>query len=305
MKRRLFWRFWEYTQLPAKLACLLPFLLALFYADYTYHQISPVPTVIFFLTMLPFELTVTALNNYMDSKADGAALPFQRPAAKRILIVLWAVAAVGAVLLVWLEGAVVFVLGGLCVLVGIIYSFGPAPLSRMPLGEIFSGVFEGFFIPFLVVYINAPAQSLLWADFQAPVLRLGFNLLNLFELAVLAVPAILGIAAIMLANNICDVDNDVKVRRYTLPYYIGTKNAIRLYAALYGLAYAAVIAAALLKVLPPYVLLTLPGLFVVFRNVRRFKAFQSKKETFPLSIMNLLVMLVPLILAAAAAAVFS
>lgn len=37
---------------------------------------------------------------------------------------------------------------------GIFYSFGPIPISRMPLGKIFSGIFMGFVIVFLFVYIQ-------------------------------------------------------------------------------------------------------------------------------------------------------
>lgn len=292
----------EYAQFPAKLACLLPFVLALLYSGHLYHQISAFKTIVFFISMFSFDLSVTALNNYMDSKSDGAPLPFGRAAALRILIVLWLIGGIGAAILVYDDGLVVLGLGGICVVVGILYSFGPAPISRMPLGEVFSGIFEGFFIPFLVVYINSPIQSLVWYELHTMILQVGFNLINLFNLAVLSVPAILGIADIMLANNICDVESDVKVRRYTLPYYIGSKNAVRLFSLIYIAAYADVIALALFGILPPYVLVVLPGLAAVQFNIRKFRAFQSKKETFPLSIVNFLILMVPLILVTAAAA---
>ena len=38
-----------------------------------------------------------------------------------------------------------------------------------------------------------------------------------------------GIANIMLANNICDVEEDIINNRFTLPYYLGKKNAFNLF----------------------------------------------------------------------------
>ena len=295
-------RFWRYVEVPTKVASLLPFILALLYAAYRYHQISVLRTSVFFISMLSFDLSVTALNNYMDSKADGTALPFSKAVSKGILCALWAFALSAGLLLVYYTGPVVLVCGGLCFCVGILYSYGPVPISRMPLGEVISGVFMGFFIPFLVVYINAPVQSLVWYSYQSFVLEVSVNIANLFSLAVLMVPAVLGIANIMFANNICDVEKDIKVKRLTLPYYIGNKNALRLYTLLYIAAYAAVIALAVFRILPPYVLIVLLGLTAVQINIRKFKAFQSKKETFPLSIVNFLILIVPLILVTAAAA---
>lgn len=302
MKTGFYGRLREYVQLPAKLACLMPFLLALAYTLFVYRQVAAVKTLVFFVSMLAFDMSVTGLNNYMDSKEDGMPLPFSRPTAKRILVILWMISGLGAVQLVYWGGLTLFALGALCFLVGIAYSFGPAPLSRMPLGEIFSGVFEGFFIPFLVVYINAPEKSLVWYAFVSPSLLVGMNIRNLLSLAVLTAPAMLGIAGIMLANNICDMENDVKVRRYTLPYYIGVKNALRLFAVLYAAACADIAVMAVFGVLPPYVLAVLPGFAVVAHNIKKFNAVQSKKATFPLSIANFLIMLVPLILVAAIAA---
>lgn len=303
MGRQHFMRFWEYTQLPAKLACILPFLLGLLYALVRYHQVSPLKSAVFFVAMLAFDLTVTGLNNFLDSKQDGTALPYSRSTAKRLLIILWLIAAAAAFGLVWLTDLVVLAAGALCVVVGIIYSFGPAPLSRMPLGEVFSGVFEGFFIPFLVVYINAPTTSLLWYDLHLPQLTVSMDIWNIFCLALLSAPAVFCIAGIMLANNICDLERDIAVRRYTLPYYIGTRYALLLHALLYIGAFADVLLLTLFGVLPPYGLIILLGLLPVWRNVRKFGALQSKKETFPLSILNFIIIMGLLILVLATAAI--
>jgi 1,4-dihydroxy-2-naphthoate octaprenyltransferase len=297
-------RFLDYVQFPAKVACLLPFLLALLYAALTYWQIDVRDTILFFISMFSFDLSITALNNYIDSKSSGVPLQFSKTVSKRILFILWTVAGVAATLLVFYTGPIVLVCGGVCFCVGIFYTFGPAPISHMPLGEIFSGVFEGFFIPFLVVFINSPVLSLVGYSLQNWMLQMFFNIPGLFKLSVLTLPAMLGIANIMLANNICDVDADVKVNRFTLPYYIGVKNALRLFTLLYYAAFAAVVAMAVFRVLPVYVLAVLIMAVFVQKNVMTFSWHQSKTKTFPLSVQNFMLVMVPLIFVTGAALIF-
>lgn len=293
----------EFVQLPAKTACLFPFLLALCASWYTYRQVRPLSTGLFFVSMLAFELSVTGLNSYVDTKTNGMALPFPRKTAKMILIGLWIVAMAAALLLVIRTGWVVLCCGALCFLVGVVYSFGPAPISHMPLGEAFSGIFEGFLIPFLVTFINSPPDSLVGYSFRHWMLRIDFNIAGLFRLLVLVLPAMCGIANIMLANNICDLAADTAVKRYTLPYYIGVRGSLRLFALDYYAAFAAILLTAALRILPPYVLLTLAVFPAVQKNIGVFRKRQSKTETFPVSIRNFTLLMVPLILAAGIAAV--
>ena len=162
----------------------------------------------------------------------------------------------------------------------------------------------GFFIPFLVVYVNAPGDSLVYFSFNNWVLQLWFNLAGLFKLGIVTVPAIGGIANIMLANNICDVEEDIKVNRFTLPHYIGIENALNLFAGLYYLSFAAVIVMAVFKILPIYVLFVLVTLIVVQKNIRTFRKLQSKEKTFILSVQNLVLILLPLIIVMIIATIF-
>jgi 1,4-dihydroxy-2-naphthoate octaprenyltransferase len=254
--------------------------------------------------MLFFDMVTTALNNTIDAKSGRHPLPFSQAASKRIVVVLLIAAMVSGLALAFFTGLVVLTVGAMCFAVGIFYTFGPAPISRMPLGEVFSGVFMGFFIPFLTVYVNAPPLSLVGYAFIWPALRISLNLEGLFRLGVVSIPAVCTIANLMLANNICDLEADVRVSRFTLPYYIGVKNALRLFGALYAFAFLAVAAAGLIGILPLYVLLAVfPAVFVQ-KNIAAFRKRQSKAETFPLSAANLLLIMLPLDAAAALAAVW-
>lgn len=289
-------RFLNYVEIRTKIASLLPFLLGLTYVLYTYKQVDIRNTLLFFTSMLSFDMATTALNNYIDVKANGKILEFSKRTAKQILYFLLILAILLGLALVFYTGVIVLVLGALCFGVGIFYTFGPVPISRMPLGEIFSGLFMGLFIPFLVVFINAPEASLIYFTFTNWLLQVSFSILDLLKLGVVAIPAITGIANIMLANNICDLDDDVKVNRFTLPYYTGVKNALNIFAALYYLGFAATIIMVMLGLVPIYGLIAIVGLIPIHKNISKFRKQQSKTETFPLSVQNLVISLVPIII---------
>ena len=289
-------RFLNYVEIRTKIASLLPFLLGLSYVLYTYKQVDIRNTLLFFISMLCFDMATTALNNYIDVKANGKILEFSQKTAKQILYFLLILAILLGLALVFYTGVIVLVLGALCFGVGIFYTFGPVPIFRMPLGEIFSGLFMGLFIPFLVVFINAPEDSLIYVTFTNWLLQVSFNILDLLKLGVVTIPAITGIANIMLANNICDLDEDVKVNRFTLPYYTGVKNALNIFAALYYLGFAAIIIMVVFGMLPIYGLIAIVGLIPIYQNISKFRKQQSKTITFPLSVQNLVISLVPVII---------
>lgn len=298
-------RFLNYVEIRTKIASLLPFLLGLSYVLYTYKQVDIRNTLLFFISMLCFDMATTALNNYIDVKANGKKLEFSQKNAKKILYLLLFLATLWGLTLVFYTGIIVLVLGALCFGVGVFYTFGPLPISRMPLGEVFSGLFMGLFIPFLVVFINAPEASLIYITFTNWILQVSFNILDLLKLGVVTVPAITGIANIMLANNICDLDEDVSVNRFTLPYYTGVENALSIFAALYYLGFAAIIIMVVFGMLPVYGLITIVGLIPIYKNISKFRKQQSKTITFPLSVQNLVISLVPVIIILAIGTILS
>lgn len=96
--------------------------------------------------------------------------------------------------------------GGAAVL---LYSGGPAPLSHLPLGELLSGFVMGELIPFgVAACAGGPAdfQILLWS-----------------------LPFTLGISLIMMTNNGCDIEKDLRSGRRTLPALLGRRRTRRLY----------------------------------------------------------------------------
>lgn len=280
-------RFLKYVEITTKITSTLPFLLTLGYLLYSGVKIDPLKSSVFFAGMLLFDLTATAINNFEDTKTNHQTLQFSRKIAFWIIAALFLASTALGIYLVYLTDFVVLLLGVICFGFGVIYSWGPVPISRQPYGEFFSGLFYGLFIPFILLYINSPAATyfaLAW-DAGAASLTVRLNMLPLLKVALFAVlPACLT-ANIMLANNTCDLEKDILVKRYTLPYYIGRK-ALYLFAALYYAAYGSVVTLVLLKMAPPLCLLTLLTLVPVQKNINRFFKKQDKTQTFIVSVKN-------------------
>jgi 1,4-dihydroxy-2-naphthoate octaprenyltransferase len=124
----------------------------------------------------------------------------------------------------------VVAIGTLCMAISYLYSGGPYPLSRTPIGEIFAGGMLGSVLVALSAYVQLEALP-------SGVLLLG-------------VPSTLVIAAILAVNNACDMRGDARAGRRTLAIVMGPVWARRFayglvalgYAAAYGLIGAGVVA---------------------------------------------------------------
>ena len=278
-------RFLSYVEIKTKITSTFAFLLTIAFILYKGQDIDWLRTLVFFGSMFVFDLTTTAINNYIDTKTNDQQLQFSRRTALRIIYVLFGISAFLGIYLALITDIVVFLAGGVCFMAGVLYTYGPVPISRQPLGEVLSGIFYGLFIPFLLLYINMPAGTFL--TLSAGWEKIGVELMvwPLVSLLLLSVPPVCTTANIMLANNICDLEKDIAVKRYTLPYYLGQK-ALYLFAAIYYLSYASIIAMVVLDILPPICLVSLLTIVVVQRNIGIFMKRQDKAVTFIISIKN-------------------
>jgi 1,4-dihydroxy-2-naphthoate octaprenyltransferase len=283
-------RFLSYVEIKTKITSLFAFLLALAFLVYREQRINWHRTSVFFLSMFLFDLTTTAINNYIDTKTNGQPLQFRRKTALAVIYALFAASMALGLYLAYITDIVVLIMGGACFITGVLYTYGPVPFSRQPLGEILSGVFYGFFIPFLMLYINMPPGTFLRLNAGWSMINLDIAVRPMAEAALLSVAPTFTTANIMLANNICDVEKDAAVRRHTLPYYIG-KKALTLFAGLYYAIYAAVVAMTALKILPPVCLLFLLTIIPVRKNIKKFMERQDKATTFLTSIINYIIIM--------------
>lgn len=279
--------FLEFVEIKTKLASLFPFVLGTLFTLYHFGSINALNTILFFIAMVVFDMATTAINNTMDYvKAKnlvyrdeenilGKAGISVKQAAK-IIVSMIAFAALLGLILTARTDLLLLMIGAFCFAIGILYTFGPFPISRMPLGEVASGLTMGFGIFFIAVFVNVPAGTL------------AGSIANLLIILLQSAPLVFSIANIMLANNICDYETDISNHRYTLTFYIGKPVAVRLYAWLYYGAFAATTLSVLFGIYPVWMLFIWAIFPIVQRNINRFKAKQDKATTFDLAIKNLI-----------------
>ncbi|NCB64135.1 MAG: prenyltransferase [Clostridia bacterium] len=284
-------RFLSYVEIRTKITSLFAFGMTLSWLFATGNPIRWDTAAVFFASMFLFDLTTTAINNYVDTKTNGQELQFSRGAALAILWVLLLASAGLGVLLVVMTDWTVLLFGGLCFLCGVFYTWGPLPISRLPLGEVFSGLFYGLLIPFILLYINMPEGTYLTLTLRGGVLTAAFYLPALAQVLLLAAAPACATANIMLANNICDLPRDIQVKRHTLPYYLGVPRSLKLFAALYYLPFGAAVLMVALGMLPWVYLLLLSALIPIQKNIDVFFKRQEKAETFVCSIKNFVILM--------------
>ena len=292
--------FLEVVEIKTKIASVFPFLVGALFSATFYHSFHWGYTLLFFVAMLIFDLTTTAINNYMDfEKAHSKTYKYQEnvigrenvsPRLVRQMIVgMLLVAAVLGFILAYLTGWLLLVLGFVCCFIGVFYTYGPIPLSRIPLGEVFSGVTMGLGITAMVVYINTTSPDVMYLnlDIASGKFALTGNFWLVAALVLAAVPLICTIANIMLANNLRALETDIKNHRYTLVYYIGRENGIHLFSYLMYASYVAILAGVLLQVFAWPLLLVFLTLPKVRQNLAAHKKELPAPHSFVYALKNM------------------
>lgn len=281
-------KFLKYVEITTKITSLFAYLNTMLFIIYEKQPVNLKLMIVFFIAMFLFDLTTTAINNYIDSKDYPEMLPIPRKSAFAAIMIMLGISTLLGLYLAYNTGIVVLLLGAFCFLLGIFYTFGPLPISRIPLGEAISGIAYGMFIPFLMLYINNPDHYLtLSLSFEA--ITLSVFVKPFIAFFMFSLVTTFTTANIMLANNTCDIEKDVAVGRHTLAYYIGRKWSVRLYALLYYGTYAAVLFMVIFRILSPVALIFFLSLPLVVKNINTFKKEQIKEKTFITSIKNFII----------------
>lgn len=290
--------FLNLVEIQTKLASLFPFLLGTLFAAYYFNAFNLVNTLLFFAAMLIFDMTTTAINNLMDyqkAKDNGyrdevniigqEKLP--EKLVTRLIISMLIISALLGVVLVFRTNIILLIIGAVCFIIGIFYTYGPVPISRMPLGEPISGLTMGFGIFFIAVFVNVAQQNLLSLLFEGSQFIIEGNILAILSIFFVSLPTVFMIANIMLANNTCDLEQDILNHRYTLPFYIGKKRAVQLFDGLVYASYVVIVIAVALGLLHPVLLLLLGTIIPMRKNLAAYNKKQVKSETFVIAIKNI------------------
>lgn len=283
-------QFGALVQIQTVIISALPYLIGCLTAYYNYHHFNLAASLLLFVAVVLFHLAVNGHNQYTDysryqkhhvKSTNNILVRFKidRHWARNVIAILTLISLLIGLYLSYETSWLVLVIGVISYLIGFCYSGGPHPILKTPFGEPASGITMGYNITLLGFFINTYNVMSLNAIFW-------------WQTIVIAVPAIFVIASVMLANNICDVDEDVKIERKTLPYYIGRKAALGVLIFFQIMPFVMIPVGIWLKFLPIWTL----GIFLVsplvYKNVRTFVRHPKKTTTFTGILINVLLVLV-------------
>jgi 1,4-dihydroxy-2-naphthoate octaprenyltransferase len=199
-------------------------------------------------------------NDYSDAKRGADTVDRLGPvrvtasglvAPRRVLAATWiafAVAVAAGIYLAAVAGPVILAVGAVSILAGVLYTSGPRPYGYAGLGEAFVFLFFG------LVAVNGSyfvqVERLDWLPFA------------------LSVPVGFVATAILVVNNVRDIDTDRRAGKRTMAVRIGRPRARRLYAALVAGSYLVLPIALLVTGGPAWGLLTLASLPLAVRPLR-------------------------------------
>lgn len=280
--------FLELVEIKAKTASILPMLLGVCMSVYYYHSFNLINSILFFIAMLLFNMAVDMMDNYNDYNHAVDTEDYKKntniigrekisPRLVLTLILIFSIIAAGiGIYLVTRVGLPLLWMGIFCFAVGILYSSGPFQMNGLPVGEFFSGFTMGFMIMLISVYINKTGSF-------------DWSWSNLLKIWLVALPCELWISNLMLANNICDAQEDEDNHRHTIIHFIGVQQGLNSFTTKNVIAFLAIITAVMARLAPWTMLLTLLIIPFVVKQTKLLYHEQVKKRTFPCAVKILLV----------------
>ncbi|HWO75678.1 MAG TPA: 1,4-dihydroxy-2-naphthoate polyprenyltransferase [Bacillus sp. (in: firmicutes)] len=153
------------------------------------------------------------------------------------------------------------VIGLICMLVAYLYTGGPLPIAYTPFGEVISGLFMGLIIILLSFYIQAGTVTT--------------------ESILISIPISILVGAIMLSNNIRDLDGDKENGRKTVAILLGRKKAVTLLATMFTVSYLWVVGLAFTSEFSFWLLLVFLSIPKAYQAVIGFKGKTKPIEMMP------------------------
>ncbi|MCQ5364791.1 1,4-dihydroxy-2-naphthoate polyprenyltransferase [Anoxybacillus salavatliensis] len=224
-----------------------------------------------FFAMLVASLFIQAatnmFNEYYDYKRGldtpesvgiGGAIVRDGISPKTVLLLAWSFFAIAMLLGIYIcvnSSWWLAVIGTICMAAGYFYTGGPIPIAYTPFGELAAGFFMGLTIILISFFIQTGIIT------TTPIL--------------VSVPISILVGAILLANNIRDLDGDKRSGRKTLAILLGRKKAIWLLGGMFVTSFLWIVLLVFTKTISPWTLLVL---FSVPKAWKATKGFIGKTK---------------------------
>ena len=200
-------------------ASIAPVLFGATYALGYEIKFSILKFILFLLACLLIQAATNLFNEYydykhgldkIDSEGISGSIVKGNLSPREVMIgalVLYALAFILGLILTFMTSLYVLLVGLVCMLAGYFYTGGKYPIAYSPFGEVVSGFFMGTIIIALSFYFQTGYVNA--------------------DIIVVSLPLFIMIGAILLANNIRDLDNDKESGRRTYAILVGRNNAIK------------------------------------------------------------------------------
>ena len=262
------WRvWWKLTRPHTLTASFAPVFLGTMIALY-YTNINWLLFLAMLFACLFIQAATNMFNEYYDfargldteeSVGIGGAIVRNGVKPKTVMqlaLLLYGIAAILGIYICYESSWLLLVVGSISMLIGYLYTGGPYPIAYTPFGELFSGVVMGMLIVLISTFIQVGSIP-------------NFSIL-------LSIPSVLLVAAIMLANNIRDLEEDKKGGRKTLAILVGRKNAITILSSFFVLSYLWIVILVILQIVTPWALLVVLSLK---KPIHAIKVFREKENS--------------------------
>ena len=200
-------------------ASIAPVLFGATYALGYESKFSILKFILFLLACLLIQAATNLFNEYydykhgldkVDSEGISGSIVKGNLSPKEVMVgalVLYALAFGLGLILTFMTSVYVLLVGLVCMLAGYFYTGSKYPIAYSPFGEVVSGFFMGTIIIALSFYFQTGYVNA--------------------DIIVVSLPLFIMIGAILLANNIRDLDNDKDSGRRTYAILVGRNNAIK------------------------------------------------------------------------------
>ena len=259
-------------------ASIAPVLFGATYALGYEIKFSILKFILFLLACLLIQAATNLFNEYydykhgldkIDSEGISGSIVKGNLSPREVMVgalVLYVLAFVLGLILTFITSFYVLLVGLVCMLAGYFYTGGKYPIAYSPFGEVVSGFFMGTIIIALSFYFQTGYVNT--------------------DIIVVSIPLFIMIGAILLANNIRDLDNDKESGRRTYAILVGRNNAIKTLASSFVVVYLLNIVFAVIKYVSWHNLLVLVTIPLAIKIIKGFSANNDKKTMAPYMVLT-------------------
>ncbi|MDO4282000.1 MAG: 1,4-dihydroxy-2-naphthoate polyprenyltransferase, partial [Peptococcaceae bacterium] len=210
--------YWKMTRPHTLAASMIPVLTGISFAIYAEGAFRFLLAVAMFLCAVLIQIATNLFNEYYDFKNGlddqssvgiGGAIVHEGVSPRAVMtaaLVIYGICGLLGIYLALSTSLVLLVIGAICLLIGYLYTGGPLPISRTPLGELFAGTLMGTGYCMIAYYTQTGHVT--------------------FSSFVISVPLNILIALLLTANSLRDRIKDAANGRRTLAILLGPERTV-------------------------------------------------------------------------------